>query len=46
MNDDVGLALEIDADGVHIGQQDGVISDVRGKIGPDKILGVSVHTKK
>ena len=45
VNDDVGLALEIDADGVHIGQQDGVISDVRGKIGPDKILGVSVHTK-
>lgn len=45
VNDDVDLALEIGADGVHIGQQDGVISDVRAKIGADKILGVSVNTK-
>ena len=44
INDDVDLALEIGADGVHIGQQDGVVSDVRGKIGPDKVLGVSTHT--
>ena len=44
VNDDVDLALEVGADGVHIGQQDGVVSDVRGKIGPDKILGVSAHT--
>ena len=45
INDDVNLALEVGADGVHIGQQDGVISDVRAKIGADKILGVSVNTK-
>jgi len=44
INDDVNLALEIDADGVHIGQDDGVIADVRGKIGADKVLGVSAHT--
>lgn len=44
VNDDVDLALEIGADGVHIGQQDGVVSDVREKIGPNKILGVSAHT--
>lgn len=44
VNDDVELALEIDADGVHIGQQDGVVSEVRAKIGANKILGVSVHT--
>lgn len=44
VNDDIELALEIDADGVHIGQQDGVVADVRAKIGPDKILGVSAHT--
>lgn len=44
VNDDVELALEIGADGVHIGQQDGVVSEVRAKIGPDKILGVSAHT--
>ncbi len=44
INDDVELALEIGADGVHIGQQDGVIADIREKIGSDKILGVSTHT--
>lgn len=44
VNDDVELALEIGADGVHIGQEDGVVSEVRAKIGPDKILGVSTHT--
>lgn len=44
VNDHVELALEIGADGVHIGQDDGVVSAVRRKIGPDKILGVSTHT--
>lgn len=44
LNDDVDLALEIGADGVHVGQTDGVISEIRAKIGPDKILGVSTHT--
>lgn len=45
VNDNVDLALAINADGVHIGQEDGVVSEVRQKIGPDKILGVSTHTK-
>lgn len=44
LNDHVDLALEIDADGVHVGQADGVIAEIRTKIGPDKILGVSTHT--
>lgn len=44
MNDDVDLALEIDADGVHVGQEDGDIADIRAKIGPQKILGVSTNT--
>lgn len=44
INDDVELALEIGADGVHIGQDDGVVKDVREKIGHEKILGVSTHT--
>lgn len=43
INDDVNLAIEVGADGVHIGQQDGVIAEVREKIGSDKILGVSTH---
>lgn len=43
VNDDIDLALELDADGVHIGQDDGPVADIRKKIG-DKILGVSAHT--
>ncbi|MGG5254328.1 thiamine phosphate synthase [Neobacillus sp. SM06] len=43
VNDDVELALRLDADGVHIGQEDEPVETVRSKIG-DKILGVSAHT--
>lgn len=42
INDDVDLAVEIGADGVHVGQEDERIEQVRQKIG-NKILGVSVH---
>ncbi|WP_214796519.1 thiamine phosphate synthase [Exiguobacterium sp. s5] len=44
INDDVELAARIDADGVHIGQDDAEAAIVRERIGPDKWLGVSVHT--
>ncbi len=44
VNDDVALALAIDADGVHIGQDDAPAHVVRSQIGPDKILGVSART--
>lgn len=43
VNDDVDLALALDADGVHIGQDDGDIAATRALIG-DKILGVSAHS--
>ena len=42
VNDDVRLALELGADGVHIGQEDGDPGEVRRLIG-DRILGVSAH---
>lgn len=42
INDNVQLAIELDADGVHIGQEDKPIEDVRKLIG-NKILGVSAH---
>jgi thiamine-phosphate pyrophosphorylase len=45
VNDDIEMALELDADGVHIGQEDEHTQEVRKKIG-DKILGVSVHCVK
>lgn len=43
VNDDIELALALDADGVHIGQEDEPVWAVREKIG-NKILGVSVHS--
>jgi len=43
VNDDIDLALELDADGVHIGQDDETAEAVRAKIGA-KILGVSAHS--
>ena len=44
INDNVELALKVDADGVHVGQEDMDARDVRGLIGPDKILGVTAKT--
>ncbi len=45
VNDDIDLALAVNADGVHIGQEDDSVEVVRQKIG-DRILGVSVHDVK
>lgn len=44
INDDVDIALKIDADGVHVGQSDMQAGDVRAKLGLDKIIGVSAQT--
>ena len=44
INDNVELALEVDADGVHVGQEDMDARDVRNLIGADKILGVTAKT--
>ena len=44
INDNVEIALTMDADGVHVGQSDMEAGDVRAKLGPDKIIGVSVQT--
>lgn len=43
INDNVDIAIECDADGVHIGQSDMEAGNVRKKLGPNKIIGVSVH---
>lgn len=45
VNDDVALALLLQSDGVHVGQDDELAQNVREKM-PDKILGVSVHTSE
>lgn len=44
INDNVEIALAIDADGVHVGQSDMEALDVRKRLGEDKIIGVSAQT--
>ena len=44
MNDDVELAKEIGADGVHVGAKDMSPKDARAILGEDKIIGVSART--
>ena len=44
VNDNVDIAKIMDADGVHVGQSDMEALDVRAKLGPDKIIGVSAQT--
>ncbi len=44
INDNVALAREIGADGVHVGQSDMKAQDVRAILGKDKIIGVSAQT--
>jgi len=44
VNDSVEIALQCDADGVHVGQSDIKGRDIRSMIGPDKILGISAGT--
>lgn len=44
INDNVDIAFAVDADGVHVGQKDMEAGNVREKLGPDKMIGVSVQT--
>lgn len=44
VNDNVDIARAMGADGVHVGQSDMEALDVRAKLGPDKIIGVSAHS--
>ena len=43
LNDRPDLALECDADGVHIGQDDAPAELARRILGPDRIVGLSTH---
>ena len=44
VNDNVDIAKAMDADGVHVGQDDMAALDARAKLRPDKLIGVSAHT--
>ena len=46
VNDDMRLARELDADGVHLGQDDGSVAAARELLGADKIIGKSTHNLK
>ncbi len=43
INDDIELAIKVGADGVHIGREDGTISEARDRLGADAIIGVSCY---
>jgi thiamine-phosphate pyrophosphorylase len=43
VNDRVDLALEVGADGVHLGQEDLSCHEARKRLGPAKIIGLTVH---
>ena len=45
INDQVDVALAVDAEGVHVGQDDLPASEARRLIGPDKWLGLSVSIR-
>lgn len=44
IDDDVAMAKEVDADGVHVGQSDMEVKTARAMLGRDKIIGVSAAT--
>jgi thiamine-phosphate pyrophosphorylase len=43
VNDDVALAAEAGADGVHLGKDDGRVQDARVRLGPRAMIGVSCY---
>lgn len=44
VNDDVELAIALDADGIHVGQEDAPADQIRARLGHHKIIGVSAHS--
>ena len=44
VNDNVEIAIACGADGIHVGQEDLAVGEVRRRVGENMILGVSVHT--
>lgn len=43
VNDHIDVALAVDADGIHLGQDDLPLTEARKIMGPDKIIGISTH---
>lgn len=45
VNDDIELSIEVHADGVHLGRDDGAISAARDRLGPRAIIGASCYAR-
>lgn len=45
INDDLSLALEVGAHGVHLGGEDGDLAEARRQLGPDRLLGASCYNR-
>ena len=45
INDHLDLALALDADGLHLGGDDGSVAEARARLGPGKILGASCYDR-
>lgn len=45
VNDDLALALELAADGAHLGADDGELAEARRRLGPNKLLGASCYDR-
>ena len=43
VNDDIDAAIAIGADGLHVGQDDLPTKTARDRLGPDKIIGLSIE---
>lgn len=45
INDDLDLAIKVDADGVHLGMEDITVTEARRRLGPGKIIGASCYNQ-
>jgi thiamine-phosphate pyrophosphorylase len=46
LNDRPDIAAKLDADGVHVGQEDATYAEARAAMGKDKIVGVTCHDSR
>jgi thiamine-phosphate pyrophosphorylase len=45
VNDDLELAIALDADGAHLGRDDGDLAEARRRLGPRRLLGASCYNR-
>ncbi len=45
INDRVDVAIAVEADGVHVGQEDMAVEEARARLGPGPFIGLSIRTE-